>query len=962
MPTKACCCDPKGRHVAVACRYYGGHSLLYVRDDADGFTGDIRYVGPDGYTVDTKGYQRVFGITYIGPGFGTVTGTIVRGPSKYESVNIKKFDATRDVVILSRSGGGGSQFDWTQSGKPKGGHSSFLQSRIKASLSTEAYVGAGGTGYAGGQASFVGSYITESLNSHTVSGAGAAGGNNGRGGHGGITNGIKGFGLSGGGGGSQTSGGSAGGPNAGDGSEYFGGSGGSNAGGGGGGKYGGGGGDNKAGGGGGSSKWPSGTSFDDIKYSEEGSDRGPGNVCDPFIGYYTLVGDVSASVHAGMGGGANILKDVENPGPGDKSMFLGFGNDFNPIKDGAPGLIKVLWIDKYCPCSDIGATGENGNIGSVAGDQGQSETGSSQFKADLPDKLYICLTDAQFRKITEAVGYDASTDFGFRPKFELDGETYIYLGVCTNAYCPDVRLVEGEPENIRLSDINSGQGQILNDCCKTTICAPVCKIRAADCFECNNCYACIPNPKWKYCCDGVEDKPDRYWSVYQGYLWTCTKSRFWFPFGKTPEDNDPFREDVIFDLAINYLPPLEKACLPVGGDLAEEPIPYELCDPPSDGFGSACDDLTLPPYGNGESCKVEVGDLWQNPHPNYLPIPINVTGKMCGKFTNVPYLTSVDLISCECMSVGNQCLPGDGCLEENTVTVRYNSFCTLTPTVVNGSYGDCFTYLFSPNVYATKNAIEITNYMDPILGLTITIPKCVISPTFSFPITNVFGWGGMCGRVIKILNEFGLNLGTVASALNDNPFGIVYTANEPRIWVYPRYGAQVCEEAENLGYSITAPEDLFVSMIEEETSTTYVKKYYYKPRTYVYFLEFGAQGAYGSSSQYCSGTPSCECVSPYKIGESQTTSLSQTCMWGLFDLVRMNQPVFIPGVNNEAEGTCNVPPSLLSQIRGTVPPEILSPLAYSKQIAICKEYENACLTSAPIETISCRGSVSGSVG
>ena len=948
MPKKACCCDPKGRHVAVACRYYGGHALRYVPDGAtasagfSGSSGAPRYVGPDGFTIKNSGYQRLFGLTTGVPAIPEPSGVLIRGPYQW-NVDIKQFDSTRDVVLLTRSGGGSSQYDWNEpNSPPKGGHSALLQTRVKASLNIEGFVGAGGTGFGGGQGSAVGELLNNPFNPNTVAGGGAGGGVLGRGGHGGITNGITGFGSEGGGAGSQTAGGCAGGIGACSGTEFLGGTGASDSGWGGGGRYSGGGGASKSGGGGAASKWPSSLpNFSDINYSEPGSDRGPGGICDPFMVYYNVVGDITSTVHAGMGGGANLVPDpVLNPGPGSPTSFVGFANDYNPLKEGIPGIVRAVWVDKYCPCD------EN--------------------KTDLPDKMYVCLTDSQYSVIQEFL--DNNPDEFNLPKFELDGETYIYFGICQNAYCSTMRLVDGDPINLRFTSlVQNVNGILMNDCCKTIIASPVCKIQTPNCYDCNNCYACVTSLKLKYCCEDVDDKPDLYWSIYEGYLWQAVKTNFWFPFGKKPEDT--LSAAVIREIgpelgsnpffAAAAANGFEKACLNVDGTGPAQIVAAELCDSISE--DGDCDIYYLPifvPSNQQHPCIIEVGDRWEYPHPQYLPLSMSISATICGKSARKDDLTSVDLINCDCIPNGNVfCGNETPCLEPNDVTIRYSSFCDPFAifVVTDGSFGEC-SLPQPPRIFRQGGAIDITEYMNPILGMTITIPKC---PGTDTPVTSSISLLSMCGRRIRELNEFGLNLGTIASIMNNNPFGISYVANEPNIFIRARYGAEVCPEFQDFAIG-PPPEDMQVSTVNTFTPTAFIQQLYYKPRTYLYAYEIGAQGLLGSGTVSCSGQP-CGCRNQVFSGSALSSSL--TCLWGYYNLVKMNEPIFMMGETDAANGTCTIPPSLLSQIDGDLTGAfsvgIIPSFGFSEEKAMCTEYsfDNDCNLTVVAETISCVGKI-----
>jgi hypothetical protein len=922
MPTKACCCDPKGRHVAVACRYYGWHTATYVKDAVGNSAGDPRFVGPDGFTIKDFGYQRLFGLT-LTPLLTEELETLIRGPYTWNA-SIKQFDATRDVILLSRSGGGSSQYTKDQINLPKGGNSSLLQTRVKASLAMEANVGAGGSGFGGGKGTGIGSILSPQYNPNSVPGGGAGGGVNGAGGHGGITNGGNGFGTGNGLGGSQTAGGCAGGSGAFNGLEYIGGTGAPESGGGGGGRYSGGGGASKAGGGGAASKWPAGVSgFSDLAFSEEGSNRGPGGICDPFVPLQ------EALYHYGMGGGSNFVQDPPTGvGPASPTNFLGFGLDYNPTKEGTPGVVRAIWIDKYCPCNE-----DDSKV--------------------LPDKMYICLTDAQYAVIENEMNVDDPV-FNL-VKFDLDGETYIYFGRCVNAYCTDIRLVDGTPENIRQTDITNiqvdqgGQGVLLNDCCKTHLCVPICPIGQANCFTCNNCYNCVTNLKAKYCCDNVEDKPDRYWSIYENYLWVCSKTNFWLPFGVTPEQIFP--SEVSFPIFGSYgTGNYEKVCLPVNGDLANEPIPYEYCQSDLEDCGPYLSNASPGINNRNHPCHVQVGALWEYPHPQYLPIQMTINATVCGRSQLVP-ITSWMGEGCECQIVQYQCLCGTDCLEPNELQKTYTSFCDTSGTLNPDGYGCLNSSFYFPNVDREINAFEITSFMNPILGMRITIPKC---PQTGQLVTTEVGLTSLCGKRVSALDGFGLDLGTIANAMNANPLGVIWQAVQPDIWVTDRIGAIACIP------NAPAPSgDEQTGIVVTQTPTQEIRDYYFRPTTYLYKIQVFADSCVGSNTQICNGAP-CECNSPYYTSGIVGDSRTRSCVWGVYNLVTMNSPIFANGSNNEAEGTCNIPGSILNQIDN---PDLSDyrffPLAYSISKAECTQYNNTC-DFVPVgdPQITCESSIS----
>jgi hypothetical protein len=904
MPTKACCCDPKGRHVAVACRYYGWHTATYVKDAIGNCAGDPRFVGPDGFTTKNFGYQRLFGLT-LTPQFTDELETVIRGPYTWNA-SIKQFDSTRDVILLSRSGGGSSQYTKDQINLPKGGNSSLLQTRVKASLAMEANVGAGGSGFGGGKGTGIGSILSPQYNPNSVPGGGAGGGVNGAGGHGGITNGGNGFGTGNGLGGSQTAGGCAGGSGAFNGLEYIGGTGAPESGGGGGGRYSGGGGANKAGGGGAASKWPAGVSgFSDIAYSEEGSNKGPGGICDPFVPLQETL------YHYGMGGGSNLVPDPPTGvGPASPTNFLGFGLDYNPTKEGTPGVVRAIWIDKYCPCNE-----DDSKV--------------------LPDKMYICLTDAQYAVIENEMNVDDPV-FNL-VKFDLDGETYIYFGRCVNAYCSDIRLVDGTPTNIQktihtnTSVGKGGQGVLLNDCCKVIIGIPICKIQQPNCFDCNGCYNCLPQfLKAKYCCENIEEKPDNYWSVYEGYLWACYKTQFWFPFGVKPEDNflnigteidwyNPF----LYDARRGF----EKACLPV---YSTEQNPPDLCEIGGGGGGGDCEPYFGFPFNNlPPACTVEIGTLFDGMHPSAIPMKVQISSVCCGKPTPTPIKSAWSETDCSagCSEFPDPpCACGDKCMTEESFVSTWENWCDSTP-IVTGSVGDCQSGLiFKNNSTWQANVIEITNIMNPIVGMEITVPKCSTpvggSSTF-LDVTTIYGLAGFCGRRLIHRPNFGINMATIAAALNNNPFGIVYNPVHPNVYISPRYGAKAC--IPSTGVVGPPAEDVLINSSTlpniTETPSTRIYRYFFLPRTYVYFINvYNNCSCDGASSQTCNGhstlPPLCGCVSPW-INSYRTGLQTQTCWFGIYNMATMKKPIFAKGDITPQEGTlnlCKFPQSLLSQL------------------------------------------------
>jgi hypothetical protein len=744
--------------------------------------------------------------------------------------------------------------------------------------------------------------------------------------------------------GTQTQGGTAGGPDAFSGTEYQGGCGAPQSGGGGGGRYSGGGGSEQSGGGGAASKWPDVGSYlygdkGDVNYSKDGSDRGPGGICDPFIPYCGVTGDsLNSLAHCGMGGGANLVPDSPlGVGPGSQTAFLGFGNDFNPKKEGVPGVVAAIWVDKYCPCQ--GSTFD------------VSETGPP-YKSDLPSKMYICLSDTQYSVLEEAMNADG---LGFLPKFDLDGETYIYFGQCVNSYCDNIRLVEGTPTNVRLTDLNSaqyngpGDAIFLNDCCKTHLCIPICPIGQANCFTCNNCYNCVTNLKAKYCCENVDDKPNSYWSIHENYLWVCSKTNFWLPFGVFPEQ--PFPSGVVLPNFGSYgYGNYEKACLPVNGDLANEPIPYEYCQSDLEDCGPYLSNSPPGINNRNHPCHVQVGTLWEYPHPEYLPISMTINATVCGRAQLVP-ITSWMGEGCECQIVQYQCLCGTDCLEPNELQKTYTSFCDTSGTLNSNGYDCINSSFYIPNVDRSIEVYNISDLMNPILGMRITIPKC---PQTGQLVTTEVGLTSLCGKRVSALNGFGLDLGTIANAMNANPLGVIWQAVQPDIWVTDRIGAIACIP------NAPAPSgDEQTGIVVTQTATQEIRDYYFRPTTYLYKIQVFADSCVGSNTQICNGAP-CECNSPYYTSGIVGDSRTRSCVWGVYNLVTMNSPIFANGSNNEAEGTCNIPGSILNQIDN---PDLSDyrffPLAYNLSRAECTQYNNTC-DYIPVgdPQITCESSIS----
>lgn len=914
MPKQACCCNPVGRHIAVACRYYGRSVVYSLNGDvgvtagspgssgASGSTGgststlvtgiDYGYGGPDGFSTVTGGIQKFFGWTSYGDSFGNepifgsdMSGYAHRGPVKWVA-EIKQFDTTRDVILLSRSGGGSSQYEWDEA-EPKGGHSALLQTRVKASLALEGFAGIGGNNYIGGLPSIMGEQLDGNDDPTIVGGgAGGGGGSDARGGYGGIIYGYRGDGSFGGYGGGQNSAGLAGGPSAFNGGTLYGGSGANDGGGGGGGRYAGGGGDEGSGGGGGASKWPSGSSFDDVNYSEDASDRGPGGVCDPFINYYPL-DTLAYGWHAGMGGGANVVFDLEaDQNLNSSTRFLGFGYDYNPFKQGIPGVITAIWVDKYCPCSEISG-GETGGQGVELGAQEETEQ-TSNSSTELPSKMYICLTDEQYQ-VLENFKDPENQDLGVpHPRFTLDGEVYVYVGVCVNSYCPSIRLVEGTPTNLAKTDLGGGGAASFsvtyNDCCDVMICGRYCKLPQADCYSCR-CFDTCPTDfsKPKYCCENLDEKPDEYWSISEGWLWRCKKrKKFWYPFGITPEDTLPPNNELTFDgMAVNG--PFEKGCLPVtatglSGNTLQEFI-NSNCFPPNPQLN--CTDYL---GWNSEPCNKFL------PPKNWggkLVWPISINADLCvdlKDYQRYAYSTSLP-VDCTCIPTDVVSCVNVGCNKQSKNYSFSFSECDLIPAFGGGYYGfktggcvrdfpigqiQCEVEQVN-NMFNTRDTIICRE----VLGLTLRIPRCHpdpenpqitdplknggiegIGPSTSTPGPIGLGWIYTCE---KRVTGYG-TLGEFVSALQDGlQLDLDLTVNEPRLWLSARPYTVPCT-----GTETTLPADLLHRIQITETLDYRIIEYYFAPVGLhfaidgrIYNTDFTSFPKYLGDDPACN--PACEC-------------------------------------------------------------------------------------------------------
>jgi len=863
MPKKLCCCNPLGRHVAVACRSYESHSI-YKLDGTN-----VGYGGQDGFLGITFGPQKIFGVTAGDPsGFGGPV--IVRGPYTVylneNDVRTKKFDSTRDIIILSRGGGGASLTDPTEIG-PIGGNSALIQSRLIASLDLEGSPGTGGEGYDGGGASFVGNQITQNLkNSEIIVGAGAGVGKNQSGGQGGVFEGTYGYGSDAGEGGSQIKGGSGGG-SGGDGVELFGGDGGPNGGGGGGGGYyGGGGGDNYSGGGGGSSKQPE---YDaSAKYSEDGLNQYPGGVCDPFISYLNL--DSTQPVyHAGLGGGFN-----NNQGDIGYQTVLGFGRGYNAYEYGSDGVITVVWVNKYCPCN------ENTYV--------------------LPDKMYICLTDAQYQILKDFQDNEPLGD-RYLVKFDLDGETYFYFGICQNAYCDRSRLVDGTPTNIQLSGIpidlpGPGQGTQMDDCCSTTLCVPYCKVTTPNCYDCNiQNDACAKTPVPKYCCDDIQiddDNQNYYYSISNGWLWQCTKNPyFWYEFGDKPENP-----------ADIFSTKYERGCLPVtytDNDIKENPsLLLDLCNGTLNDEGDSCANYDV--NDSGSNCWIRLqGEFF--PYTNRWPA--TVTSNVCDGL-KLSYAYHQDPASDDPCSCTNATDDGYGlnCYKYGCVNNSRQFVFTLTTCEVNNKiYFDTKSCNNHISGSLSESAFQIPySCQQEVLGYSQIIKKCTLqdgtkidaASPLAFPPTGESNRGAIyqicsynaagintCEKTVEVtptivtlpngmgLDSKGIKLGTLINEISKNlTLDTTFIVHESNLWVNDQRIVLIdCEP-----YYDVLPGDKLSRIVKTENDEETRYDYYYQPLGYMFKARVIISDSLFSASYtpYRSSPPTCNniCIcEPEKI-------------------------------------------------------------------------------------------------
>tara|TARA_R110000868_G_scaffold139430_1_gene354202 strand:+ start:1645 stop:4167 length:2523 start_codon:yes stop_codon:yes gene_type:complete len=512
MPKKACCCGVTGgSYIAIPCRY-----ISAAQFDAG---------------IPLWAHYRS-GSPQSSGGFGNGAQYDLVGPFRYVGGQ-KVFDTTRQIRYLLRGAGGGASgvtFTFAY-GFGAGGNGSYIEYQKTADLNDVVKSGAGGCGawgnilwdsipenyqnggeaYAingdGGGASVIGNGMNWYESPAAVAGGGGGAGfvlsnlepvipfNGGKqGGNGGIVSGYPGQpgvnyesfnpsppppGLCGsGGGGTQTRGGTGGGGGvnnrAKDGTRLSGGKGSirvgtpvvGSGGGGGGGLYGGGGGAFNAGGGGGSSTISAGLSA----YAFESKNNLSANYCNPYM--------------------------IQSSGVGGRALPL------NTNIDGYNGVIVQYYILGECKCDER--------------------------KNDLPEQLFICLNEIQYSKLIEDLG-DPPGPGGFGaaydPLFTIGNEDYILLGAC-DQNCENIYKVSPTTDIVdarwsKSSPIPNGELGTINTpaCCSQIVCSPICPLTGVNCANCG----CDPFNEIFVCCN-TKGKPDQYLSVYNGWIYSCSKS------------------------------------------------------------------------------------------------------------------------------------------------------------------------------------------------------------------------------------------------------------------------------------------------------------------------------------------------------------------------------------------------------------------------------------------------------
>jgi hypothetical protein len=507
MPKKACCCG--SNYIAIPCR----------------FAQRVKF----GNGIAEWAHYRNGSPTPQG-GFGGGQFDLV-GPFRFIGGE-RVFDTTREIIYMIRGAGGGasgvtSNFSY---GFGVGGNGAYIEYKKNASLDDVVKSGAGGCGawnnisynsmlekyqnggeaFAwmgdGGGASVIGNGTNWFINPIAVAGGGGGAGyyieqypqtiqyiGGKYGGHAGVTNGQDGQagiyyefyqqnppppGLCGaGGGGTQTIGGTGGGGSilypAKRGTKDSGGMGstrplGANApkgfgGGGGGGLFGGGGAAWDGGGGGGSSTLVP----NRLQYAFEPKNNLSANYCNPYL-----------NNNSGVGGRQLPLVSSIN---------------------GQNGQVIQYYIYGECECDPD--------------------------KNNIPDPLFICFNENQYTQYIESLGPPPATSGLYDPIFTVNNEDYIFVGVCDSAceqiyqLSPDTVITDARWSLYRPIDDGELGTIITPSCCSQIVCTPICPLSGVNCADCG----CDPFSEVFVCCD-TKGKPDQYLSVYNGWIYSCSKS------------------------------------------------------------------------------------------------------------------------------------------------------------------------------------------------------------------------------------------------------------------------------------------------------------------------------------------------------------------------------------------------------------------------------------------------------
>ena len=300
-------------------------------------------------------------------------------------------------------------------------------------------------------------------------------------------------------------------------------------GGGGAGLYGGGGGANESGGGGGSSTVVPGLS----EYCFEPKNNLAANYCNPYL--------------------------YQNSGVGGKVL------QYNSSTIGTNGAVAQYYIIGECYCDPA--------------------------KNEIPDKLFICLTKGQYDQIITKLG-DPPGPGGFigsDPLFTVGDEDYLLLGICDRS-CEEIYKLPDTTDivDVRWSistTIDGGELGPINTpaCCSQIVCKPLCPLTGVNCANCG----CDPFNEVFVCCNTI-GKPETYLSIYNGWIYSCSKSNnSWIIPGQVTET-------------------VTKRCLdPIDG-------PQPICNEPSK-----------------ETCTKTVNIPYTNCHPNYpenCQFSVNIMG------------------------------------------------------------------------------------------------------------------------------------------------------------------------------------------------------------------------------------------------------------------------------------------------------------------------------------------------